>query len=89
LTEYWRVTDTDGKTDIVFGASPKISDKSYTSIKEIQLYRRTEETGTYHIANMESQRRHDSSLQDNDRQRQNRQRAALSTGRQQLWTTKP
>jgi len=32
---------------------------------------------------------HDSSLQDNDRQGQNRQGAVLSTGRQQLRTTRP
>ena len=39
--------------------------------------------------NQKSQRRHDSCLQDNDRQGQNRQGAVLSTGRQQLRTTRP
>jgi len=61
----------------VFEAMPKVSSKSYTSIKEIQLYRQTEDTGTYHIANKKSQRRHGSNLQDNDRQRQNRQGAVF------------
>jgi len=55
-------TSNEGHT--VFGESPEISDKSYTSVKEIQLYRQTEETGTYHIANKKCQRRHDSSLHD-------------------------
>jgi len=65
----------------VFRDSPKISDKPYTSTKEIQLHRQTKENWTYHFASKKNQRWHDWSLQDNDRQGQNRQGAVFPTGR--------
>ena len=40
----------------VFRESPKISDKSYTSSKEIQLHRQAKENWTYYFANKKSQR---------------------------------
>jgi len=50
---------TSDQRHTVFRASPKISDKSCTGIKEIHLHRQTKENGTYHIAKKKSQRRHD------------------------------
>ena len=50
------ITITSHQRHTVFRESPKISDKSYTSTKEIQLHGQTKENWTYYFANKKSQR---------------------------------